>query len=164
MVTRSAIRKRHSRVTKVNEAQSLRRDREVSLVYMCSRIAERKKYAPRGGWKRAHFNDEYYDYHRNVHTSHSGFSIGSIRLSPRRVASAKFHYRSPAINIINWAVLAPRTGPRNFAHPFFPPSSTRSSRRSHSPRGELPNEYILVRLPVSCFLTPSPSSFLSPPR
>lgn len=85
----------------------------------------------------------------------SGFSIGGPALPaqscvgeiPLSVTGDKYYKLG-----------SPRTGLRNFALPFFP-LSTLPPRRSHSLRGGLPNEYILVRLPVSCSLSPFPFFF-----
>jgi len=90
------------------------------------RTVDQKKYAARGS-ERARFYNEYYDCRRNIHTSRFKDLVSAVWLSSRRVASAKFHYRSPAINIINWAVPASYRSSQFRSSFFFPPLSTRSS-------------------------------------
>jgi len=80
----------------------------------------------------------------------------------REVTSVKFHYRSPAINIINWATRL--TGPRFFFFLFLVHShsliqSPVPSHR-HPPWGSS-SEYIPVRFPYPVAF---PTSFLNPPR
>lgn len=104
--------------------------------------------------------DEHYDF--AARRTDSGFIIVSLRIV-RGVASAKFHYRSPAINIINWAARAHRSSLLFFLSLFlffFQPSVP--SYREHPPREGSSSEYILVCLPVSW--ASSPVSFLNPPR